>query len=162
LFHCFARAFSHGERVRQLRIRFELGSRKGSRILRDGSVDALPFQSIRPVVVIVRQPSKTVCHSLARIVPISVALGVGDVCLVAKPVRATRCLANESPASERSVPIAPGSRDRYPLRLARPKVHHASAGVSIQRRSEEHTSELQSLRHLVCRLLLEKKKKKNK
>src|SRR5947199_10442417 len=27
------------------------------------------------------------------------------------------------------------------------------------RRSEEHTSELQSLRHLVCRLLLEKKKK---
>src|SRR5258705_9052598 len=26
-------------------------------------------------------------------------------------------------------------------------------------RSEEHTSELQSLRHLVCRLLLEKKKK---
>src|SRR5262245_58162863 len=29
---------------------------------------------------------------------------------------------------------------------------------SLQR-SEEHTSELQSLRHLVCRLLLEKKKK---
>src|ERR1039458_5517716 len=27
-------------------------------------------------------------------------------------------------------------------------------------RSEEHTSELQSLRHLVCRLLLEKKKRK--
>src|SRR5262245_63924524 len=30
------------------------------------------------------------------------------------------------------------------------------------RRSEEHTSELQSLRHLVCRLLLEKKKNKKK
>src|SRR5438045_9762011 len=29
----------------------------------------------------------------------------------------------------------------------------------IRVRSEEHTSELQSLRHLVCRLLLEKKKK---
>src|SRR5262245_62754166 len=28
-------------------------------------------------------------------------------------------------------------------------------------RSEEHTSELQSLRHLVCRLLLEKKKQNN-
>src|SRR5258705_5973112 len=28
-------------------------------------------------------------------------------------------------------------------------------------RSEEHTSELQSLRHLVCRLLLEKKKQDN-
>src|SRR5436853_4875217 len=29
-------------------------------------------------------------------------------------------------------------------------------------RSEEHTSELQSLRHLVCRLLLEKKKNKKR
>src|SRR5262245_33681146 len=29
----------------------------------------------------------------------------------------------------------------------------------FEARSEEHTSELQSLRHLVCRLLLEKKKK---
>src|SRR5205814_9872516 len=29
----------------------------------------------------------------------------------------------------------------------------------LEVRSEEHTSELQSLRHLVCRLLLEKKKK---
>src|SRR5258705_985884 len=31
--------------------------------------------------------------------------------------------------------------------------------ASEEDRSEEHTSELQSLRHLVCRLLLEKKKK---
>src|SRR2546425_2209921 len=31
-----------------------------------------------------------------------------------------------------------------------------------QKRSEEHTSELQSLAYLVCRLLLEKKKKKKK
>src|SRR5262245_65266318 len=30
---------------------------------------------------------------------------------------------------------------------------------AVAPRSEEHTSELQSLRHLVCRLLLEKKKK---
>src|SRR5947199_8972212 len=30
--------------------------------------------------------------------------------------------------------------------------------VALRFRSEEHTSELQSLRHLVCRLLLEKKK----
>src|SRR2546430_14981391 len=34
------------------------------------------------------------------------------------------------------------------------------AGFAIQR-SEEHTSELQSQSNLVCRLLLEKKKKKN-
>src|SRR5262245_40996968 len=32
------------------------------------------------------------------------------------------------------------------------------AGGKFDNRSEEHTSELQSLRHLVCRLLLEKKK----
>src|SRR5207244_4554169 len=31
---------------------------------------------------------------------------------------------------------------------------------ALDRRSEEHTSELQSPDHLVCRLLLEKKKKK--
>src|SRR2546425_11961236 len=33
--------------------------------------------------------------------------------------------------------------------------------VTDQERSEEHTSELQSLAYLVCRLLLEKKKKKS-
>src|SRR5205823_13631630 len=37
----------------------------------------------------------------------------------------------------------------------------APAGDQLQR-SEEHTSELQSLAYLVCRLLLEKKKKKFK
>src|SRR2546425_7163978 len=35
-------------------------------------------------------------------------------------------------------------------------------GVDPDRRSEEHTSELQSLAYLVCRLLLEKKKKRRK
>src|SRR2546422_4261599 len=35
----------------------------------------------------------------------------------------------------------------------------SSAGPLYQVRSEEHTSELQSRLHLVCRLLLEKKKK---
>src|SRR3989441_3784197 len=34
-------------------------------------------------------------------------------------------------------------------------------GAIIALRSEEHTSELQSLAYLVCRLLLEKKKKSN-
>src|SRR2546422_5463691 len=40
-----------------------------------------------------------------------------------------------------------------------PLLHKAGAA---RRRSEEHTSELQSRLHLVCRLLLEKKKKKKK
>src|SRR2546422_3297880 len=37
----------------------------------------------------------------------------------------------------------------------------AAFGAGITVRSEEHTSELQSRLHLVCRLLLEKKKKQN-
>src|SRR5262245_64658373 len=37
-------------------------------------------------------------------------------------------------------------------------VEHALGDKEGIRRSEEHTSELQSLRHLVCRLLLENKK----
>src|SRR2546430_15141214 len=36
---------------------------------------------------------------------------------------------------------------------------NASVTTGISRRSEEHTSELQSQSNLVCRLLLEKKKK---
>src|SRR5947209_14783130 len=44
-----------------------------------------------------------------------------------------------------------------------PLVHNGSEDEqrSFDSRSEEHTSELQSRQYLVCRLLLEKKKKKN-
>src|SRR5437899_7723129 len=38
------------------------------------------------------------------------------------------------------------------------RVTNPHPGAADELRSEEHTSELQSLRHLVCRLLLEKKK----
>src|SRR3712207_6989715 len=38
----------------------------------------------------------------------------------------------------------------------------SSSATHAVGRSEEHTSELQSRQYLVCRLLLEKKKKKNK
>src|SRR3989449_6219131 len=37
---------------------------------------------------------------------------------------------------------------------------HPKLGAPLRARSEEHTSELQSRLHLVCRLLLEKKKKR--
>src|SRR5688572_32173424 len=47
-------------------------------------------------------------------------------------------------------------RDRF---RSFPKVVQ-DRGPIIQQRSEEHTSELQSQSNLVCRLLLEKKKKK--
>src|SRR5258708_9624160 len=40
-------------------------------------------------------------------------------------------------------------------------VRHALSNLAMGVRSEEHTSELQSPDHLVCRLLLEKKKNDN-
>src|SRR5437899_9486454 len=43
------------------------------------------------------------------------------------------------------------------LRIARNRIWREPDGLWLDDRSEEHTSELQSLRHLVCRLLLEKK-----
>src|SRR5437870_10985416 len=46
--------------------------------------------------------------------------------------------------------------DVRPERRAAVRAEHQGVG-----RSEEHTSELQSRGHLVCRLLLEKKKKTN-
>src|SRR5947199_6525734 len=51
---------------------------------------------------------------------------------------------------------------RLPLVLGAAMGLVAGAAVGAGLRSEEHTSELQSLRHLVCRLLLEKKKKMRK
>src|SRR2546429_5067629 len=58
---------------------------------------------------------------------------------------ATRCAEHRRPPGARALPGARRGR---------------AAGVAdpTARRSEEHTSELQSRLHLVCRLLLEKKK----
>src|SRR2546430_12847685 len=55
---------------------------------------------------------------------------------------------------------APAARQRGESRIT----HHGwdiKHMVRLMVRSEEHTSELQSQSNLVCRLLLEKKKKKN-
>src|SRR2546426_7579484 len=49
------------------------------------------------------------------------------------------------------------SRSTSPI----PNASGSVVSISVQVRSEEHTSELQSPCNLVCRLLLEKKKKKN-
>src|SRR5262249_56896163 len=52
-----------------------------------------------------------------------------------------------------------GVRDRSPDDLRRGR--QLDGDLAGKPRSEEHTSELQSLTHLVCRLLLEKKKTKH-
>src|SRR2546425_4578944 len=55
----------------------------------------------------------------------------------------------------------PGEEDvpARPVELAAGREHHRPDAE--EQRSEEHTSELQSLAYLVCRLLLEKKKTYN-
>src|SRR3712207_8283679 len=72
-------------------------------------------------------------------------------------------MCTHGPSSRRHVP-----RRRFPLRLGAGRVTRMNstyerlksrlAEISDLRRSEEHTSELQSRQYLVCRLLLEKKK----
>src|SRR3989441_9636200 len=63
--------------------------------------------------------------------------------------------APDQPATELEV-LLPRELAEHARPVAdRPRVHRAG-----ETRSEEHTSELQSLAYLVCRLLLEKKKKK--
>src|SRR5690606_41671293 len=70
----------------------------------------------------------------------------------APPPRAQRPLERPAPAPRAPPPRAPDCRDR---RAGAP-----GRGPRARRpRSEEHTSELQSRENLVCRLLLEKKKK---
>src|SRR5205809_7817406 len=59
-----------------------------------------------------------------------------------------------------SMPLACASRVR--LASAHGLSESSQSTLPGTARSEEHTSELQSRLHLVCRLLLEKKKKKRK
>src|SRR6266540_7313019 len=80
-----------------------------------------------------------------------------------RPVRAgarLRCACACACASCASA-SATAWRNNSICRAWKPAVQRASAAVwlAATRRSEEHTSELQSHHDLVCRLLLEKKKK---
>src|SRR5438874_5064633 len=66
---------------------------------------------------------------------------------------------------DRCVPTSPtdaSKRGPYGCFAARTPQKTVELYDKLRKRSEEHTSELQSRRDLVCRLLLEKKKKKKK
>src|SRR5690349_22087513 len=58
---------------------------------------------------------------------------------------------------ENDQPVA--IKEYLPSQLALRKEGDALPSIADENRSEEHTSELQSRRDLVCRLLLEKKKR---
>src|SRR3989454_4938363 len=59
----------------------------------------------------------------------------------------------------RSLHVERAAHVQRPAERLRQLERHAHHPVAVGRRSEEHTSELQSPCNLVCRLLLEKKKK---
>src|SRR5260370_7092744 len=80
--------------------------------------------------------------------------------MIRRPPRSTlfpyTTLFRSLPAAAR--PLGPATRHRSALRSG-PDAHcQTHARSTPRRRSEEHTSELQSHLNLVCRLLLEKKK----
>src|SRR5258708_25152415 len=65
------------------------------------------------------------------------------------------------PARDGGAATIPSSPNSHALRNRSGPISPCSNGAT-KMRSEEHTSELQSPDHLVCRLLLEKKKNKRK
>src|SRR6266436_7819201 len=69
--------------------------------------------------------------------------------------------AMEEPAERRTF-HRPANSDPLAVELDRENERDEKQRRAAEKRSEEHTSELQSRLHLVCRLLLEKKKKKAK
>src|SRR5438876_7499515 len=74
-----------------------------------------------------------------------------------RPVDGTG-MVKEMLAASPATPSSPRSTLVFPVALSLRMV----VASPVLRRSEEHTSELQSPVHLVCRLLLEKKKNKKK
>src|SRR2546425_9613720 len=78
--------------------------------------------------------------------------------LFRSPSRRPRRRDSEFPAS----PAPAGARSGWPKSCSGPRVSPTCSTLRQQGpRSEEHTSELQSLAYIVCRLLLEKKKIKD-
>src|SRR3989442_8842100 len=70
----------------------------------------------------------------------------------------TLSLHDALPISQRSKPPNELVIESFVLRNIRPRVRILKLSRNWIERSEEHTSELQSRPHLVCRLLLENKK----
>src|SRR5262245_64292559 len=83
-------------------------------------------------------------------------LSLHDALPISLRGRARQARPERGRADHRDQAHARGAGGLRQVRRGRPG---ARGQAQAEERSEEHTSELQSLRHLVCRLLLEKKKK---
>src|SRR3712207_7370056 len=77
----------------------------------------------------------------------------------ALPILPTTSSTESSITGNREKPVLRASASTSRVESPRPIVASRGRGVITSARSEEHTSELQSRQYLVCRLLLEKKKK---
>src|ERR1039458_4465290 len=96
---------------------------------------------VEPIGIVITGPSGRGCHTVVAL-------------LASVPTLAILRVSTLEPVSMRSV----SPTDMPVVLLTWIVVSPARAGTASPEleRSEEHTSELQSLRHLVCRLLLEK------
>src|SRR5438132_4610818 len=111
-----------------------------------GSKGAIAFTTRPSHRAVGRQTSTRTVATAAR--PASARRSGGALCGVTAATTATPLPSDTAWMTKADAAAGPGST---PARWA-----------STTRRSEEHTSELQSHSDLVCRLLLEKKKKKQK
>src|SRR2546427_8467257 len=77
-----------------------------------------------------------------------------------RSLKLVRCRDRRKPERHQATPISPSPLIVSDVdALAPPTRKSAASSRTAPYRSEEHTSELQSQSNLVCRLLLEKKKK---
>src|SRR5947199_2080369 len=92
---------------------------------------------------------------------VDIITGVGEALrLVQMRTQAATAVFGEG-AAIRLGDLQPGDVVRADCRMTATGLVVDRIELKRRARSEEHTSELQSLRHLVCRLLLEKKKKES-
>src|SRR3989475_10327262 len=104
----------------------------------------------RVVALVRRVDHERLKREPAIVALIQLAPGIADLVLVARP----RAGGGDARVGRR-MPLGLAGR----LPLVAPVLLPVAVGVTAAERSEEHTSELQSQSNLVCRLLLEKKKK---
>src|SRR5258706_6895914 len=142
----------------------EMTDMKSSSVVHRGRVPAAGFffafgitsedEAIRRILSI-WQPNSRVYRfrkGLLLVLPKPVLVSVGET--IGLPLIRNRGLLTGMPLTEKEV--------RAIVQLLETLIISEGGTVSAEQlRSEEHTSELQSLTNLVCRLLLEKKKKKS-